>query len=353
MNRSGEPRRSGMPPGIRALRTCWATVGLLVAVCSAAGSDISPAPEPDVPREAAFVTPSCAPWLPGDELWVISTRHLGCPRHCSDFQPMVRQFLGHRWHESSLEQLAESPPRNTVVYIHGNRFAYVHSIEKGYRVHNVLARSLDRPAMRFIIWSWPSDPMPGPLRDARVKADRADVEGFYLACLLKDLPAETPYGFIAHSFGARVVGGAIQALATGQLNGVDLAEERVYPLPPVRIALLAAAVDGDIFLPNREFGEALQMVDQLLVLFNPHDPVLKRYALLDRFRRPRALGAVGMANVRRTDGVETLIRQRNVARAVGHSHSADRYYASPSLMAEVRQVLLGFDEPTSYVEAMR
>jgi hypothetical protein len=343
MSTMGELRRGwGLPPA-RAVVWRLRIASILIGVCTTWGSVPCHGFGEDEPAQIVIHSPCAVRLQPGDELWVVSTRHLGWPRHCSDFQPVVRRYLADGWRESSLEHLADATPMTTVVYVHGNRFTYRDSIEKGFQTLSVLAHGIERPTMRFIIWSWPSERVPGPFRDVRMKAERADVEGYYLACFLTQLPAEIPFRFIAHSFGARVVGGSIQALASGQLRGVELAEDHSYPVFPVRVALLAAAIDGDIFLPRREFGDALQQVDQLLVMFNPYDPVLKYYALIDRYRRPRALGSVGMPSVRRADGPETRIRQLNVARVVGHSHIEDRYYASPSLMAEVRQVLLGDD----------
>jgi hypothetical protein len=298
--------------------------------------------EPDANRVVAAATCSLYSNLlqKGDELWIISTRQLGCPSRCDDFQPMIRRLGVEGWEESSLEQLSEASPMATVVCVHGNRFTHGDAVQKGIRVYQVLGRGAERPTMRFIIWSWPSERVRGPYRDARIKAERANIEGYYVACFITRLPSETPLGFIGHSFGARVVGGALQALGTGRLLGVPLAEERLSQLPLIRVAFLAAAIDGDIFLPGREYAEALSLVDQLLVLYNPLDPVLKFYALLDRYRRPRALGAVGMPRIAsRGEGIAE-VRQRNVASIIRHSHDDDRYYSSSTLMADVRQTLL-------------
>jgi esterase/lipase superfamily enzyme len=279
---------------------------------------------------------------PGDELWVVNTRRLGCPSSCRDFRPQVSQYLATGWTERSVHDLVEAPPLHTVVYVHGNRFDHADAIQKGFRIYRLLARGEVRPTMRFVIWSWPSERVPGPYRDVRLKAERADVEGYYLACLIAKLTEETPWSFLGHSFGARVIGGALEAMGSGELWGVELEEDRTQQPALVRVALLAAAIDGDVFLPGRDFSNALAVVERLLVLYNPTDPVLKRYALLDRYRRPRALGAVGMPRVDSRGGVLSDIRQQNVARIVGRSHDDERFYSSPALMGEVRRVLLEF-----------
>lgn len=350
------PRRSRLGRWV----VCCALIWLLLWQSPSQAGNDSIEPHPELPTSgisesgnsesgisetgvAESETTTCLPWmLPGDELWVVSTRGLGCPNSCEDFRPQVQQYLGGGWTVRPLRDLVEAQPMHTVVYVHGNRFQHADAIRKGFRIHRLLAQGEVRPMMRFVIWSWPSERIHGPFRDVRLKAERADVEGYYLACLIAKKSDETAWSFLGHSFGARVIGGALEAMGSGELWGVRLERDTSEQPALARVALLAAAIDGDIFLPGRDFSNALAVVEQLLVLYNPTDPVLKRYALLDRFRRPRALGAVGMPWGRGSNEVGSEVRQQNVARIVGRSHDDERFYSSPSLMAEVRRVLLEY-----------
>ena len=86
------------------------------------------------------------------------------------------------------------------------------------------SRILDR--LRFVIWSWPSDKIKGPLNDIRTKAWRTDTDGYYLGWFLQRMHPQSDIGLIGFSYGARIVSGALHVLAGGELDGMGSADAR-------------------------------------------------------------------------------------------------------------------------------
>jgi hypothetical protein len=69
-------------------------------------------------------------------------------------------------------------------------------------------------------------------------------------------------------------------------------------------------------------------------MFNPCDPVLHFYHVVERFRRVRSMGSDGVGALADEHGV---LRQLNVSGTVGRTHNLQNYLCSRRLMASVRQ----------------
>ncbi len=299
------------------------------------------------PVQKAPLDLGCAPCglREGDELWVVSTRGLQDPRCGVLGTPNVRSYeCGYGWNESSWETLCSAPARPTVIYIHGNRFNYGDSIVAGWTVYRLLVQDPTAEPLRLVIWSWPSDQLHGPVRDARVKSHRADHESYFVAWYLGSIVEPAPISMIGYSLGARIILGGLQARTLGHWNGIGLPEEAsTRELVPTRVALLAAAVDYDGLLPGRDYDRALAAVDRMLITTNRADPVLKRYHLLEGRRTQRALGSLGVASLAGLGWMAERIEQLNASGIVGRSHDDDRYYASPYVAEQLRRTLLWRD----------
>ena len=93
---------------------------------------------------------------PLDELWLVSTRCLGCPgAKPPEFD--VRRFEpGAGWQADTLWSLGQSrrPDQVTAVYVHGNRMEYHDAVQRGWQVYHLLAEGTAhaRP-LRMVIWS--------------------------------------------------------------------------------------------------------------------------------------------------------------------------------------------------------
>ena len=74
-----------------------------------------------------------------------------------------------RWQPSNLESfLAFDPSVRTIIFIHGNRITPSDAKNEGLAVYRRLMNyGGDGERIRFVIWSWPSAQVGGPLRDVR------------------------------------------------------------------------------------------------------------------------------------------------------------------------------------------
>lgn len=279
----------------------------------------------------------------GDQIWLVCTRHLGCDgvtEQLPDYR--VQYFAQDAWHRADAATLLahDDPARPTVIFVHGNRYSADDAIASGWVAYQALTRCAGTQPMRFVIWSWPSDKQGGPIRDARSKSSRTLVEGYYLARLMTRIQPEVSTGIIGYSFGSRVALGAVHLAGGGQLAG------RVVPDLPqdqaamYRVAMLAAGVEDDGLLPGQRFQMAMSRTDHLLNLYNPIDPALKRFHVIDKWEKPSAMGYAGVYGERSLGTAAERITECNVSGIVGKSHDEYPYFASERLMSQVRATVL-------------
>jgi hypothetical protein len=287
--------------------------------------------------------PTCGKRV-GDQLWLVSTRHLGCMGIVDDLPDYrVRYFAQNAWHMADAQSLLaqDDPERTTVVYVHGNRSGIGDAVASGWEVYQALVEPLaPEQHVRLIIWSWPSDQVRGPVRDVRTKAARTSVESYYLAKLLVHIRPEVPTSLLGYSFGARISLGALHLAGGGELDGrfvdrIDAPRPKAF-----RVAMIAAGADDDSLLPDDRFPVAALSAEQIFNTFNPCDPALKRYRFVDRCEKPAAMGYSGIYGMPMLGTAATQIRQMNVSGIVGKSHDERRYLHSETIMQEVRQVVL-------------
>jgi hypothetical protein len=269
---------------------------------------------------------------PADDFWIISTRHIDeIPCQALPSQVRVCHRQGGCWRRSSLDAFlaGHDPAAVTVFYVHGNRYRPDEAIERGKLVHGYLRQGAagDAP-IRFVIWSWPSQPVPGLLYDVRTKAERTDVEGLYLGTVLSRLPPDALVSLVGFSFGTRVISGSLHLLAGGQLEGRALPAEYVMPRLPLRALLLAPAFQNTWLLPGNFHELALTQVERMLVLYNSADPVLRRYRLLSGTPDAQALGYTGLVGLERLGPLSRRVEQWDLRSEVGHSHNELRYLDS-------------------------
>jgi hypothetical protein len=108
----------------------------------------------------------------------------------------------------------------------------------------------------------------------------------------------------------------------------------------MRVVLLASAFDAAGLLPGYSFGQALTQVDQLLVVFNQCDPVLRWYPRMYGRGGPQALGFVGLPVSRLRPADQPKVQEINVSRIVGESHSWRDYEGSAPMMSRIAPYLL-------------
>jgi hypothetical protein len=315
-------------------------VATCVALTAAAASNpnavtvrAEKAPCTEAPKSAA---PVCLPRTQ-DEVWCVSTRGLGCP-NCEQPQLCVCQHdcEAGRWNTSSLENFlaADDATKPTVIWIHGNRLDANYVRSQGISVYHQLTRGVSGEfPIRFVIFSWPADPTKGLVEDARRKAARTNVDGYYLAWLVTQIDAEVPVNFVGHSFGAKITTGALQLLGGGPLAGRTLPEP-IEKRAPMEAVLLAAALPSSSLAIGRQNGEALDAVDKMLAMNNHCDMALKRYPKVEC---TSALGYTGAFGPLGENGAK--LYQTDVCCAIGKSHGWESYFYSPNLVWQMRPYL--------------
>jgi hypothetical protein len=135
-----------------------------------------------------------------------------------------------------------------------------------------------------------------------------------------------------------VVTGALHLLAGGQLSGLQLGE-RAHPSrrPPIRAALVAAAVHESWIRPGSVHGRALEQVDQMLLVNNHRDPAMRFYHLAFAGRvRPLGYGGISRASL---GEFADRVRIVDATGAVGRSHALGDYVSDSRLGSELHDLV--------------
>lgn len=313
-------------------------------------------PPPPLPivrdaRAAEFIeqdqTAESAAANPADEhqFWLVSTRRLSSVPSDGQNAPEVRRYqTSAGWSHSSLDELlaAEAPQAATCVLVHGNHTDGQLAVSKGFEVYRTLVRgATSGQPVRLIVWSWPSEQIPGSFRaDARAKALRTNAEAYYLAGFLDRLRTRYPVSLVGYSFGARVITGSLHLLAGGALSNRKLDSRDSSSRPPFHAVLLAAAVDHDWLLEGRPHGRALSAVERMVLFVNPQDRVLRWYRFLSPGGRSEALGSKGFPIAARSDVDRQKLVQINVSSAVGNRHGWTKYIGSTEIVKRLQRETL-------------
>ena len=280
-----------------------------------------------------------------DEVWLVSCRSMGCgdPAQQVDNLRYWHYDRAGGWQPSTVDELlaTDDPDVITVVFLHGNRIPCDEAFTKGWSAYRAVVACADERPVRFVIWSWPSEPLRGPINDARVKAARTDPCGYYLAWLLDRMRPEVPVSCWAHSYGARIVTGALHLLGGGRLCGHHLAHRVHEQRDPMQVVFLAAALDSDWLLPGHYQDRAMSQVSSMLLVNNGCDALLRRYHLIYCRRScQQALGYTGLATGYLAPGDQGKVSQVDACCYVGRRHLLALYIGAPDLMAQMRSYLL-------------
>ena len=279
-----------------------------------------------------------------DQLWLVSHRGLGCNVEQQVEELKVWRYDREKcWVRSDLAELQDADDGNlvTTIFAHGNRIDSCEAFTEGWDVYRTLVRCADERPVRFIIWSWPSAKIRGPIKDARIKACRTNLSAYYLAWFVDRLQPDEPVSLWGHSFGARIVTGALHLLGGGQLAGRRLVERAHEKRDPMHVVLIAAALDSDWLLAGHAHDRAMSQVDRMLLVNNSCDALLKRYRLIDHRRSCRqALGYTGLSSCWMDSDAWSKIEQIDACCQVGRRHTLVGYLCVPRLMARMRNVLL-------------
>jgi hypothetical protein len=326
-----------------------ATVALMpvLGARSAKGGDVSTL---NLAGDAPQPRSGLPPFPKVDQIFLISTRAMGT-RCDADSMPAGLRCerlagdprRGGPWRQLSWHDLLEefTAPLPTVVYVHGNRVASGVDKSHGLQFYRALAIHKKSPwPLRFVIWSWPSEQIRGPVKDYQVKAARTRPAGWQLAWAVDQWSAETSVALVGYSYGARVVTGALHLLGGGQIGNLKLASRAHPDRRPLRAALVAAALDADWLRRGGYNGLAITQVDSLLLVNNQLDPAMRFYPLSPVGRRAPALGYAGPTGRDSLGELAARIRSYDVTSAVGRHHDLTDYLTSSAQVGRVLEKIL-------------
>ena len=251
------------------------------------------------------------------------------------------------WVHTDWKQIrASAAEGSTVVYVHGNRVEPGEATYRGLRVYQSMKSSLRRPPQRFIIWSWPSSTIAGPVKDVHIKAARTPAVGWQLAWFLDQLPAEANVSLVGYSFGARVISGALHVLGRGSLGSLRLNSRQHPDLPPLRVGMIAAAYDADWLQPGHFHQRAMSQVERLILVTNHRDPAMRLYHFSVERGRVHALGKTGPTNPGSLKSANRRIKKIDVSHSVGRSHALVDYLAASSQLRTMWRQVCPQQQPT-------
>ena len=212
----------------------------------------------------------------------------------------------------------DSQERTTIVWAHGFQADLVDVANTAYSLRSTfnfarMATGTNR-AYRIVVWKWSSERSRFRIApDARMKAAIADCEGASLAQFLGGIDSSNDVSLIGFSFGARVVGSALQTAAT--TSSRYMAPERTGR---VSLVLSSAGCDAGAF----DFGayaQGAKIPSYVLNVYNPADLALHYYPFIsETFSQAQgAMPLFGNGFVNASGNTYNL----NVCASLGRQHS--------------------------------
>ncbi|MDA0660288.1 MAG: hypothetical protein O2931_05860 [Planctomycetota bacterium] len=268
---------------------------------------------------------------PGDSIWLVNTRHIA--EDCRRGSPHYQLWQCGCWRNSSRADFATHSSHRTCIFVHGNRIESHEAPQLGLDLYRRLSclRTCREPT-RFVIWSWPSDGIFGPLRDARAKAKLATCESFHLGRFLQSMPSDEPTSLIGFSYGAQVILSSTHLLGGGCLQCRRLAPTD-HPSVRPQVVLAASAVDSGWLQPGGSLATALVPIARLTLVSNTNDPVLRRFHIATGRPDSVALGVTGL-NPRISP---TILNQCDFGDDLQRSHSWERHIRSACVLRFMQQ----------------
>lgn len=244
---------------------------------------------------------------------------------------------GRQWQSTELASVvAADPSVSTIIFVHGNRLTSWDAKCEGLAAYRKIVRQSDEKPIRFVIFSWPSAEISGPLKDVRVKAARTRPAGCQLAWFVDQLPAETQITMVGFSFGARIITGSLHILGGGSLGSMSVGELQHPNRLPINAVLMAAALNSDWLCPGHCHGQAMTVVNRMVLVNNCEDRAMKFYHFSSTSGKPQALGLCGPTCIDAAGAAKIV--ELNVSRYVGTEHDVFCYLSAPGVTSEISEL---------------
>lgn len=210
---------------------------------------------------------------PQDEIWLISSRNVCSP--CDDpGRLQISRIVGSCRAETTLEELVQTIESTSglqnIFYIHGNNTDDCWAERSGKAVYQIICGNRCHvPPVRYVIWSWPSEPsnsrLKRPARDFHRNLDRCPIDGEWFGYVLSRLPDDADPLIFSYSLGCQVGLTALSSQAILQTG-------RQY-----RMMCLAPVTRCDWPCNECDLANAISSLRSLNMVFNRKDIALRGY----------------------------------------------------------------------------
>jgi esterase/lipase superfamily enzyme len=255
------------------------------------------------------------------DVWMIDTQSVSWT-HASDTdfaQIEYRCLQNNRWESSNAGEFFDSqnPDVPVIVFAPGYTSTTANTIEVGLGITRILPS--DKP-YRMVFWNWPSQRIVHTLRpDIRAKIPVTVANGYYLSRFLQSLKPQSCVCLLGFSFGNRILGEAMVNLNSVQENSVQEKKNTPEKLR-IRMVMASPATDQHDFAEGAKYAQIPELVEKILILYNPTDFRLMFYPFLyDPKLQINALGRYGPStSVRQKFGDK--IEAVNIDSSIGIRH---------------------------------
>ncbi len=331
-------------------RVIGAGLGLLLALGQVvAGSAMALANEVAASQPCDHASETCLP-RPQDQMWLISTRHLGCPGNeweTPNFG-VWRYDWNVGWQQTNIDGFfaAQNPQTRVFIHLHGARVDWAEANLRGFLTHQrITCGAPQDEAMTFVTWSWPASKAGRPIRDLRDMAVRSDIDGYYLAWVMSRLDPNTRTDLLGFSFGARSITGALHMLSGGSLVGCTLPTELNPKRRPPTAVLWTPGMHDYWLEPGQHHGRAIESFDRMLIVHNSCDRALQHYNWVTRSGRPMGMGYLGLNNRYALGEAAERIEEWDGCRYLGSEHSFYSHLDSETVMRKTRAYIYPASTP--------
>jgi hypothetical protein len=282
------------------------------------------------------------------QVWIVSTRGAPLSGDLQSGQKAIRYWrlsTDRQWQDLDEESFlsgADPAAPNTFI-IHGNRDNPDDAIAFAWPIYCRMLKNAQNKPFRLVIWSWPSEQACRRNRpDVQLKFSYCDAQAYYLGACLEHLRTDVPVSLIGYSMGAKIAAGSLHLLGGGdvacrKLPGRDSSNQAQKRATPVRVLMVAAAIDADSLAADGIYNLALSQTESILITRNGCDRVLKLYPRIYGRRGPDALGFVGLAGCSDTQKIDIL----DLSCEVGKVHKWKNYLTSGSLLNAIDRYVFG------------
>lgn len=192
-----------------------------------------------------------------------------------------------------------------------------------------LVRNFDpEKPCRVVFWDWYSDRGSGTIRrDVRSKLPIADRTGDYLALFLQKMPPQSKVCLFGFSLGGRIVCQAVETLRRSEQRPEGLR---------LNLVLSAAATDQHWLARGQRHSRIPEIVEKILITYNPDDWALKFYPLMHTHRdRAPALGYKGLPLQNIPTAHRAQFENINVQRFIGKEHQTLHHVRTPVFRSRI------------------